>query len=263
MRGTASNMQRIYSQAALRAAAQFSAWHEPRNEVSRLMRADYVAALKDCLSRKQVEKIVARAQRLWPDINRVRRRVPKPERFARVASREGVKLQMSPFRGKLGLALRGFYLDARELGARRPLIFLNTAHHPAVIALTWIHEMGHHLNRELLKSDRGGMHFLIDAGYEEHLKDPVELGADVIVVLGAFPLRDIERLAVTMGDLGHMARADQLDTTDLDPLFLYAQKRIGNDGLSRAQRRRARELYGPEAVHFTKLRCALLSAYGI
>ncbi|HUA32013.1 MAG TPA: hypothetical protein VMA09_00285 [Candidatus Binataceae bacterium] len=256
-------MERIYSQAAQHAAARLKAWNEPHNEVSRLIHADYVAALKDCLSRKQVEKILARAQRLWPRINRVRHKVPGGERFARVAARQGVKLQASPYRGELGLALRGFYLDARELGARRPLIYLNTAHHPAIVALTWLHEMGHHLNRDLLKSTQDQMHFLIDAGYEDHLADSAELAADVIVVVGAFPMRDAARLALNPDDLERMARPGSLDTTDVERLFAYVNERIGDDGLSRAQRRRARDLYGPEAVHFTKLRCALMAAYGI
>jgi hypothetical protein len=256
-------MQRIYSQAPRRTAAQFKAWLEPHHEVSRLMRADYVAALKDCLSRKQVEKILANAQRLWPRINQVRHKVPGRERFAKVASREGVKLQASPYRGELGLALRGFYLDAREFGARRPLIYLNTAHHPAIVAMTWLHEMGHHLNRDLLKSRHDGMHFLIDVGYEDHLADPAELGADVIVVVGAFPMRDAARLALNPENLERMARPGSFNAPDVERLFAYVNQRIGDDGLSPAQRRRARALYSPEAVHFTKLRCALLAVYGI
>ena len=256
-------MEGIYSQAARRAAAQLKAWYAPHNEVSRLMRADYVVALKNCLTRKQVEKILGKAQTLWPSINRVRHKVPNSDRFARVAKREGVKLQTSPYRGELGLALRGFYVDARELGATRPLIYLNTAHHPAVVALTWLHEMGHHLNREVLKSSHAGMHFLIDAGYGDHLKDPVELGADVIVVVGAFPVRDAARLAMTPDDLKRMAGSGPFDTPDVERIFAYVQERVGNDGLSHAQRIRARKLYSPEAVHFTKLRCALLAAYGI
>jgi hypothetical protein len=263
-RTSTARIEHVYSRAARRAAAQVRSWYAPHSEIARLMRADYRSALNRCLSREQITGILDRARKLWPSLNKTRHRVPSSfERFARVARREGVRLQASPYRGQVGLAMRGFYLDARELGAKRPLIYLNTAHHPAIVALTWIHEMGHHLNREILGGAAPGMHFLIDAGYETHLKDRYELASDLIAVIAAFPLPDLSRLFLTPEVLERIAGPGPLDPAVLERIFGYARKRVGHLELSEVQRRRARDLYIPEAVHFTKLRCALLATYGI
>jgi hypothetical protein len=255
------NLDRTYQRAALTATQRIRAWGRPRVEVSRLIRADYIEVVSKNFSRSQITWILKRASTIWPEINRTRYRVPTPARFARVAHREGIRLQASPYRGGFSLALRGFYADLRQLGGQRPMIFLNTAHHPAIIAMTWLHEMGHHLLRPLKKPGDSSMHFLIDAGYDEHLTDRFELAADVIVALAILPRREAARVFLQPAFLESMARPGQLDHEATDRVFRYASARLGAERLARKQRRRFRDLYFPEAVHFTKLRCALAACY--
>ena len=68
------------------------------------------------------------------------------------------------------------------------LIYLNTAHHPAAVGATFCHEVGHHLALNILRhADERPVHYFFDAAYSSHLDDPVELTADVLVSIAAYP----------------------------------------------------------------------------
>jgi len=55
-----------------------------------------------------------------------------PREFTRLWSSLGVDFRLANFDGPQGLALMGFY--AGKMGpTRRPLIYVNTAHHPAAV----------------------------------------------------------------------------------------------------------------------------------
>jgi hypothetical protein len=227
------------------------------------MRADYVRVLQQNFSAREIEMIVARVRALWPDINQKLYDMPSARQIMRRAKEQGIRLRMSRYGGYVGLGLRGFYFDAREIGAKRALIFINTAHHPGIVALTWLHEMGHHLTRPFFRRHRTEAQFLIDAGYDLHLTSRPELAADIIAVLGVYPRTEMSRLAVAEGRYEQIARAGIVDNDLINQVFIYARERMGISPLKGAERKEMRERYSPEAVHFIKMRCALLSVYGI
>ena len=262
MRAGSANTQlrEAFSSAADDGVRRIAAWQAPRAEVARLLEADYCAALRKNLSRREVAAVLRRAKRLWPRIDRVKAKVAPVSQFAKLAARLGIRLQTSADLGEVGLALRGFYVDATSLGAKRPLIYLNTAHHPAAVATAWLHEMGHHLTRNLVGGAGRGVHFLVDAGYDEHLGDRVELAADIIVAAVTLPSGDVRRLFVSAAKIRQFATG-AFDETTAETIFSYVRERVGMTHGDPSRRARLRRRYSPEVIHFTKLRCAMLAEY--
>ena len=100
---------------------------------------------------------------------------------------------MAKLSGAEGLGLLGFYV--RKIGASQlPLICVNTAHHPAAVGAAFSHEMGHHVIGRLFDSRKKHVQFLADA-FAEHLNEPEELAADMLVSLGVFPKESRERFS--------------------------------------------------------------------
>ena len=85
---------------------------------------------------------------------------------------------------------------------KRPLIYVNTAHHPLAVSATFCHEVGHHVSTELFGRGSEPVHFFFDADYNSHLEDPGELAADAVVSIAAYPepiARDVLRDAMELG----------------------------------------------------------------
>jgi hypothetical protein len=262
MRAGSANAQlrEAWSSAADDGVRRIAAWQAPRAELARLLEADYCAALRKNLSRREVAAVLRRAKRLWPGIDREIAKVAPVSQFAKLAERLGIRLQTSEDLGPVGMALRGFYVDATSLGARRPVIYLNTAHHPAAVATAWLHEMGHHLTRNLVGGGSRGVHFLVDAGYDEHLSDRVELAADVIVAAVTLPSGDVRRLFGSAAKIRRLATG-VFDEAAAETIFSYVRDRVGMEPGGPSRRARLRRRYSPEVIHYTKLRCAMLAEY--
>jgi hypothetical protein len=251
------------SQALTMGAASLQAFQRPEREVARILKRDYAVALRHTLKPALLNSIVATAQQIWPRLNRAKMKVVSPERYAEVSNRNGVRLQASPYRGAGGLALRGFYINADELGTERSLIYLNTAHHAGAVGAAFLHEMGHHAFHRTLGHSAKGIHFLIDAAYDTHLDDAVELGPDAIVALAGYPRKLALRLFNSRSDCELIAKAGPLD----GEIFARVRQHVGvlteSLTLDAKTRARLRTRYRPELIHFTKLRCALLAEYDL
>ena len=72
---------------------------------------------------------------------------------------------------------------ATPLRSKRPLICLNRAHHPVVVATAFAHEVGHHVTADLFSVPSESVRLARLAGIEAHLSEPRELAADVLVSL--------------------------------------------------------------------------------
>jgi hypothetical protein len=160
------------------------------------------------------------------------------------------------------VGLLGFYV--REMGrSRLPLICVNTAHHPAAIGAAFSHEMGHHLIGRLFDSRKEHAQLLSYTAYEEHLDDPEELAADVLVSLGVFPEAIARKIFMKprKGAQSKSATGELPDSVSAAVLKYFE----GRFGLSfGAQLSSAKKLqYLAGLVHFTKLRRALLTEYDI
>jgi hypothetical protein len=232
-------------------------------EVRSLEQRDYARPLRRSLGRTEVREIIAEARSsVWPRLNDESVRLVSPTEFTRLWSGLGVQFQLAKLSGAEGVALLGFYV--REMGSSRlPLICVNTAHHPAAIGAAFSHEMGHHLVGRLFDSRKGHPQFMSYTAYGEHLDDPEELAADVLVSLGVFP----EAIARRIFLKPEKARQSKSATAELpDSVSATVLKYFeGRFGLSfGAHLPSAKKLqYLAAVVHFAKLRRALLTEYDI
>ncbi|HKN15047.1 MAG TPA: hypothetical protein VJX68_17800, partial [Candidatus Binatus sp.] len=161
-------------------------------------------------------EIVAEARRtVWPHLNEEFLRLISPNEFTRFWSGLGVQFRLARLTGPEGLALLGFYV--REMGrSRLPLICVNTAHHPAAVGAAFSHEMGHHLIGMLFDSPKERAQFLTYTAYGEHLDDPEELAADILVSLGVFPEATAREIFMEPVK-GRPSRSGAQDLTDTFP----------------------------------------------
>lgn len=233
-------------------------------EIQSLEQQDYARPLRRALGRSEVRDIVAEARStVWPRLNDESVKLVSPTEFTRLWSGQGVQFQLAKLQGAEGLALLGFYV--REMGSSRlPLICVNTAHHPAAIGAAFSHEMGHHLVGRLFDSCKPHAQLLTYTAYGEHLNDPEELAADVLVSLGVFPgaiARKIFLKPKKASRSKSVAGAELPDSVSTSVLEYFK----GRFGLSFGARLPcAKKLqYLAGVIHFAKLRRALLTEYDI
>jgi len=240
-----------------------SASYDTSAEILSLEQHDYTRPLRRALARSEVREIVDEARSaVWPRLNHESVKLVSPAKFTRHWSGLGVQFQLAKLNGADGVALLGFYV--REMGrSRLPLICVNTAHHPAAIGAAFCHEMGHHLVGRLFDSSENHAQMLTMTAYGEHLNDPEELAADVLVCIGMYPEAAARKIFLTphKGRPPKSAPAelpDSVATTVLE----FMQSRFGlNFGPQMASTKGLQ--YLAAVIHFAKLRRALLTEYDI
>jgi len=237
-------------------------WRQPLRDIEKLLKRDYAKALRENVSREEVLALVKSATRLWPGLNREKLPVPTKADFSAISKQVSVNLSIRKAREHDGMALRGFYVRSIEQVAKAAqkggLIYLNTAHHPAAVGATFCHEIGHHLALNLLQHpDERPVHFFFDAAYSSHLDDPVELTADVLVSIAAYP-----KAAARKMFSAEIAAPHQVSARNLDKLLAYLRSGWGID--FEGPRQSGHHLiYLAGMVHYAKLRRALLTEYRI
>jgi hypothetical protein len=231
-------------------------------EIKALIIRDYGPALRNSLARSEVKELISEARRsVWPQLNQRAVTLVSPREFTRRWSSTGVEFRLAKFSSAAGLALLGFYVN-KSSGLKRPLICVNTAHHQAAIGAAFAHEMGHHLTSEIFGSQNRPS-FLLYTGIGEHLDDPAELAADLLVSLGMYP----QPLALaSLKEMRKVSRARKKEPIRLEDRFndvlTYCSNRYGlkfDSKISPANRLQ----YLAGLVHYTKLRQALLDEYDL
>jgi hypothetical protein len=234
-------------------------WRQPLRDLRRLVERDYSHALREHVRRSEVKALVASARSFWPRLNRAKLALPSAANFASISKRLELNLSIRECRERDGMALRGFYVRSIDQVARDHrrggLIYLNTAHHPAAVGATFCHEVGHHLALGILpRSDDRAVHFFFDAAYSSHLDDPVELAADVLVAIAAYP-----------GPVARHMFAGEMASDlggNIGAILNYLKSGWGIDfELPRQPQHHLIYLVG--MVHYAKLRRALLTEYRI
>jgi hypothetical protein len=158
------------------------------DDVQALATVDYSGPLRKCLGRDQLNQLVFEAKKsVWPHLNRESLRLASPKEFAKSWSNLGIDIRPAKMTSANGMALLGFYVKKNKVLSGRPLICVNTAHHPAAVGAAFVHEMGHHLTSNLFGSHEEAASFLLYTGYAQHLNDPAELIPDILVSLGIYP----------------------------------------------------------------------------
>ena len=231
-------------------------------EIHSLEQQDYARPLRRAFGRSEVREIIAEARSsVWPRLNDESVKLVSPAEFTRLWSGLGVQFQLAKLRGAEGLALLGFYV--REMGSSRlPLICVNTAHHPAAIGAAFSHEMGHHLVGRLFDSQKPHGQLLTYTAYGEHLDDPEELAADILVSLGVFPEAIARKIFLKSGKGSQSGDAAEIPGSVSAKVLKYFEDQFGlTFGAELPCTKKLHYLAG--LVHFTKLRGALLTEYGI
>jgi hypothetical protein len=105
-----------------------------------------------------------------------------------------IEVRAEPYRRGSGLALRGFFCRAEVSKKSKFLIFLNTAHPPAVVAATFGHELGHYIYGSMV-AETATFNAFIEGSLSGHLMDESELFADCLVALSAYDHDTLTRIA--------------------------------------------------------------------
>jgi hypothetical protein len=229
--------------------------------VVRLANEDYAKALRRCLSRWELRDIIKEGKgAVWPDLNRRSMALVSPQEFVRRWSAIGVDFKLARLSGKTGLALLGFYVRKTGRRGARPIIFVNTAHHPAIIGAALAHEMGHHLTARLFDSSEASAPLFSSTGFLEHLTDPAELAADTLVSLASMPASVARARSATTKQVGDAQGNDDLHDPAPAQLFEYLVERYGLRGNMIGGSEKKVQTFAA-VVHYTKLRRALWDVY--
>jgi hypothetical protein len=236
-------------------------WKQPLRDLEKLLQRDYNQALRESVGRSEVRALIASATKLWPKLNREKFSLFSEAEFTAIAKRLSLNLSIRKCRERDGMALRGFYVPSIEQiakdGPKGALIYLNTAHHPVAVGATFCHEIGHHLALDIKRHrDERPVHFFFDAAYSSHLDDPIELIADVLVSLAAYPKSAARKMFGS-----EIAPTPDL-SGNLEGVLDYLKSGWGID--FRFPRQPGHHLiYLAGMVHYAKLRKALLTEYRI
>ena len=233
-----------------------AASREIENDFQPIARRDYERCLKLNFSRRELSKILEAFRTALPNLDHKQLKpMPLPS-LAHVASRLGLKFQANSFDGPEGTSLRGFYVATKAL--KQPLMCLNTDHHRTAINSTFWHEMGHHLTVPLLPYPEESPTLTFGRDFEEHLGDPRELAADILVSLVCYSHSAAKQL---FGPLLQKGSAENVHAV------LSGAKTHMNAvwGFNFDNRIRAADNlhYLEGMIHFAKLRLALLTAYDV
>jgi hypothetical protein len=220
-------------------------------------RRDYSAALRRHFDQRQLREIFTEMRSALPALNQKVFETLDVRRLAEIATELGAVLQAKPFGGSQGRSLRGFYASDRALPSG-PLIFVNTAIHPVGVAAAFWHEVGHHLVKRIFDSPHARRSLSFSMNYENHLNDPEEIAADMLMVLACYPQRAANRLFGTSG----------LNSHNKDPGLLVSRARPyihAVTGWDFEKNTRSTENLQRLAgmIHVAKLRATLLSEYEI
>ncbi|MGB8413976.1 MAG: hypothetical protein WCE23_14230 [Candidatus Binatus sp.] len=239
---------------------ELEAWRKPQRELRELARLDYVRAMRRTLDYHALRAIICETKKIWPQFNREQFRSKTPNQLAAISSDLRIHLQAAPCRGPEGMALRGFYMDKAPKVLKHPLIFLNTAHDRGAVSMTFTHEMGHHVTAKVTGHAGDGVHYFFNVGHRSHLGEPVELAADVIASLAAYPEPIARRIFTTPWDWGLVARADQLPDKAFAQIRKHVRELTGFDFVASLPPGQSFN-YLTGMIHYAKLRWALLAEY--
>lgn len=255
-------LSEILAEARQKENSKRPGWAKPTDDIRKLVRRDYVKSLRRHLPYRELRALTGAFERLLPGFNRetVGTNLMSVESLAEKARALDLHFKAAPYEGDEGLSLRGFYVTRRKGMLKRPLIYVNTAHHPLAVSATFCHEVGHHVSATLFGVDSDPVHFFFDADYNSHLEDPGELAADVVVSIAAYPEPIARAFFATPWNWGLVARATKLPEAALSDVRQRLKNVYGFDLMERIPaNQQLHYLLG--MIHYAKLRWALLAEY--
>jgi hypothetical protein len=229
-------------------------------DVRALATVDYGGPLRQCLGRDQLNELVAEARKsVWPHLNREPLRLASPKEFAKSWSSLGIDIRPAKMTSANGMALLGFYVKKTKVLSGRPLICVNTAHHPAAVGAAFVHEMGHHLTSNMFGGHDEAASFLLYTGYAQHLNDPAELIPDILVSLGIYPQPMARRI---FSDNARKKSEPAADSAQREGLLKYFSTQYALT-FDRKLPYDKQLQYMAGILHYTRLRAALRQEFDI
>jgi len=247
------------------ARPQAAASETVEEAVRSLAQRDYGRSLRKALSRCEAQEILAVAQqKVWPHLNRKAGMVVSPKEFARRWSKLGVECRGANWSWPEGLELLGFYVHKTKGVIDHPLIFVNTAHHPLTVAGAFDHEMGHHLTAQIFGSRKEPAHLSSGTCFADHLDDPMELAADMLVSVAMEPQATARTTFDKSQKGGRRERVagQGLADAELAKVFNDIATHYGVNFPANLQAEKKVQLVAG-LFHCAKLRCALLDEYDL
>ncbi len=235
--------------------------NDDRHDVQVILNENYGRHLTRQFSPQDLRSAVEVMRLSIPQLNLRQFRTDNLNTLKKTATRLGARLIAKDLSGNDGLSLLGFYVD-QGLPSFKPTIYVNSAHHPVAVATAFWHEIGHHLTARLVKEQREMLNLSLQAAYYKHLEQPLELLADTLVCLAAYPKRSAKRLFGSLleseATIGNDVNWDEV----LNKSQRHLQVETGfefEEELPAAQNLH----YLAGMLHFTKLRMALLREYDL
>ncbi|MBF6569169.1 MAG: hypothetical protein IVW54_09880 [Candidatus Binataceae bacterium] len=254
-------VDRIVRTAGLDKGEQVAIGGKPGADLATIIRCDYVRSLRRHLSYNHVKTLTAACAQIFADFNRKSIGMLSVEIFEEIAAELAIQVTTAPYSGDGGVALRGFYVPVGKWKLKRPLMYVNTAHHPLAIMTTFLHELGHHLSCDLWGLKHSAVH-LFDTDYRAHLKTAHELGADIVVSIAGYPQVVARELFTTTWHSGLVAHAKNLDGSTLQRIHEHLGGAYGFNLLEcAAPEQKLHYLAG--MIHYAKLRWALLAEFDL
>lgn len=256
-------MAELLAQAARTKRGPSTFADDAKADVTSLIQSDYGQRLRARLAREEVQEILAEARKkVWPHLNRRAARLVSPREFACHWSSLGIDFRLAEWSWPEGLALLGFYVRKTKGLCDRPVICVNTAHHPALVGAAFDHEMGHHLTAQIFGSPNEP-HLLTYNGYAEHLDDPTELAADLLVSFAVYPQKIAQSIFGNAQKRRRTKDAGQeLATEAFRRILNYLASGYGLNFDAKLSAEKRLPLLGA-LIHYTKLRRALLDEYDL
>jgi hypothetical protein len=257
-------INRILAEVSSSGAGRRADGRQLKREIRDLLKRDYVSTLHDSFGRGEINHLVGTASAIWPDFNRSPMGPPSMRLFAEVSEHLSLHFSSAPYRKRGGFAVRGFYVRKTPASLGKPLIYVNSAHHPLAVGTAFCHEVGHHLSAGMFcaSGEQPQARLYLGAACSTRLNDRVELAADIIVSLAGYPRPMAQQI------FGGAAREDSMpdlqarDVNVFDAVREHLRSRYGFDlAAVLAPARKLNYLTG--MIHYARLREALLTEYNV
>lgn len=223
---------------------------------SEIAQLDYASKIGQRFDRSQIRELLADLRRSLPALNRNVFRETNLTRLTSAASELGVTLRAEALPGE-GLGIRGFYLNDSAFSSR-PLIVVNAANPPLTVAAAFWHEIGHHLTYDIFGAGSGRLNLTFSSSYQDHLDDPKELLADIVMTLAAYPAATAKRLFGAS-----KLKNDPQGLVDLVAKASNHVRAVSGFGVSKGGPLKKKLHMLASMIHIARLRAALLEGYGI
>lgn len=214
---------------------------------------DYLREVDRFFSRRELRKLFRILEASIVEFNKQRFRT-KPNEFSRIAEEFGAQFKATPYRDSDGIGPLGFYVNDRGT-LKRPLICLNSAHHPVAMGSAFWHELGHHICSQIFGRNREAVTLQFGEDFDDHLSEPLELAADMLVSVAAYP-RDVAKRLFSQSAAESAPNAG----ATFSELREHLRSGWGFDFSTRAGTPE-NLVYLAGMIHYAKLRSALLTGY--